>query len=331
MKKIVALMLSAVLTFSAAPGAFASDGGLKDENVEAFITGPGTAVQDAQPGTWYYEYARWSLELGLMDLTQRSFRPYEAATRTDLMNALYEYAKFLGKDVSIGKDTDISRFKDASEIKAGKTEAWRWAWGAGLILGAEEYLNPNKEMTREYLVFVLYRFASIIDTPTEEKADIKQFKDADKISWSYKEFQWAVGAGLIKGTSDSMLSPDDAAQRAQLASVLYRFNEKYGKEYYSESAVIELYGNTSTGYMWREGDYNKNIIDVSPLMYIADKPDLIGSGGTFGFSIKGVSEGTTTLTFKYLRPWEGEASSEATVTFSVKVKPDLKISIKAIG
>ena len=37
--------------------------------------------------------------------------------------------------------------------------------------------------------------------------------------------QWAVGTGLITGTSSTTLSPQDTATRAQVATILMRFCE----------------------------------------------------------------------------------------------------------
>ena len=40
---------------------------------------------------------------------------------------------------------------------------------------------------------------------------------------------WAVGAGLITGTSTTTLSPQDTATRAQVATILMRFCENIAK------------------------------------------------------------------------------------------------------
>lgn len=329
MKRIISLILTCLLALSLAVPAAAYS---SNENVQPYVVGEGTAIKDAQPGQWYYEYARWALSLGLFDLSGRSYLPETGATRTDLVSALYKYAVFLGLDISAGKDTNVLSYKDATEIKEGKYEAWQWACGAGLILGVQDYLRPNTQVTREYMIFLLYRFASMAGAATTEYKDIKNYKDASEIQLSNKEFEWAVGAGIIKGTTDSTLSPNETASRAQLAAVLYRYNSKFGKEHYVNSEIIELYGNPTTGYSWVVDKYDEKIINVSELMYIQDNTDLVGSGGTFGYSIKGVSEGTARLSFRYIRSWDSSDSKPVNyVTYEVKVKPDLTISVKAIG
>ena len=50
------------------------------------------------------------------------------------------------------------------------------------------------------------------------------FADADEISeYAMSSMNWAVGAGLINGKSESTLKPKDNATRAEAATILYRF------------------------------------------------------------------------------------------------------------
>ena len=39
---------------------------------------------------------------------------------------------------------------------------------------------------------------------------------------------WAVGNGIVSGTSDGRLNPTGTANRGQFAAFLYRFNQKTG-------------------------------------------------------------------------------------------------------
>jgi hypothetical protein len=56
--------------------------------------------------------------------------------------------------------------------------------------------------------------------------DMSSFTDAGKISgWALGALEWAVGSGLIKGTSETTISPQGTATRAQAAARLRRFIE----------------------------------------------------------------------------------------------------------
>ena len=57
-------------------------------------------------------------------------------------------------------------------------------------------------------------------------ATISDFSDADEISeYAADSFGWAFENGIVKGTSDSTLSPKNAASRAQVAAILMRYCE----------------------------------------------------------------------------------------------------------
>ena len=59
-------------------------------------------------------------------------------------------------------------------------------------------------------------------------ADIKKFKDVDKIAdYAKTAMQWASGSGLVKGKSGDLLDPQGTATRAEIAAMLHRFLEKY--------------------------------------------------------------------------------------------------------
>jgi len=74
----------------------------------------------------------------------------------------------------------------------------------------------------------------------------------------------------------------------------------------SESFVIELTSNPTTGYRW-EADFDDELISLDKSEYIPDLPELIGSGGVEKFTFTGLKAGTTEITMNYKRPWEDES------------------------
>ena len=60
---------------------------------------------------------------------------------------------------------------------------------------------------------------------TDAEGDISKYTDADDVDdWAIVAIKWANGVSLINGTSDTTLSPDDNATRAQVATVIMRFD-----------------------------------------------------------------------------------------------------------
>ena len=61
-------------------------------------------------------------------------------------------------------------------------------------------------------------------------ADISGYTDASSVSsWATDAMRWAVSAGLINGRTATTLAPQGNATRAEVASILMRFMQKYTK------------------------------------------------------------------------------------------------------
>jgi len=84
-------------------------------------------------------------------------------------------------------------------------------------------------ITREQIATILYRFAEfrrydVTISPSATSA----FLDAGQISsWAVDGMQWAVHHGLIQGTSAGLLNPRGTATRAQVATILMRFIQRF--------------------------------------------------------------------------------------------------------
>jgi len=74
---------------------------------------------------------------------------------------------------------------------------------------------------------IIYRIYQTAKQPAVAM-DLKfDYDDAFSVSeYAIPAFQWACGAGVINGTTESTLSPLGTATRAQFAVMLQRFCEK---------------------------------------------------------------------------------------------------------
>ena len=72
---------------------------------------------------------------------------------------------------------------------------------------------------------------------------------------------------------------------------------------------VDLYfpSNPTTGYSWEFSVADSDVLEVRD-QYFADSGDLgmTGAGGTHWFHFNGLREGTTSVTFRYVRAWEPE-------------------------
>ena len=83
-------------------------------------------------------------------------------------------------------------------------------------------------MRREQLAAILYRYAVYkgYNVSVGEDTNILSYDDfADLSEYAIPAMQWARGAGIVNGTSESTLTPQGEATRAQVAAMLMRFCE----------------------------------------------------------------------------------------------------------
>ena len=76
----------------------------------------------------------------------------------------------------------------------------------------------------------------------------------------------------------------------------------------NEICQIELVSNPSTGYSWKW--VNKEfitIVDSINWTYVAEAPELIGSGGKEIWEFRGVQTGIDTVKFEYSQSWDASS------------------------
>jgi hypothetical protein len=61
-----------------------------------------------------------------------------------------------------------------------------------------------------------------------EEFDLDDFADSNEISsWAEKYLLWTIYNALIQGTRDTMLNPDGTTTRAQAATILMRYVQRF--------------------------------------------------------------------------------------------------------
>ena len=199
---------------------------------------PFTDVADT---AWYADAVQYVYENGLMTgVSESEFAPDGTATRGQIVTILWRLA---GSPVV----NYAMRYADMDE-GAWYGEAVRWAASTGVVTGySESSFGPNDAITREQLAAILYRY---VKTQGQGFTGMWYFPlrydDAASISsWADEAMHWCVMKGLLNGTSETTLSPQLTATRAQLATILQRFCE-LPKDTASKSAAQTAYDRAST-------------------------------------------------------------------------------------
>ena len=108
------------------------------------------------------------------------------------------------------------------------TDAVAWAAENKIVEGYNGKFAPEDDVTREQIVTILYRYAQYkgIDTSEGEMKPLSDFDDTRYISdWAVSAFRWAVDAGIINGVGNRKISPKTDASRAQVATMLMRYDD----------------------------------------------------------------------------------------------------------
>lgn len=179
---------------------------------------------DLAAGAWYEDAVAYVYRHDLMSgFSEDTFGPNAALSRAQLCQILYNME---GRPAVTGSGS----FSDLAD-GAWYTDAVTWAASQGIVDGYGGGLfGPDDNITREQLASILYRYAQARgdDVSVGEDTNILSYSDAaDVAGYAVSAMQWACGAGVITGISESALAPRGEATRAQTAAMLMRFCEQY--------------------------------------------------------------------------------------------------------
>ncbi len=171
---------------------------------------------------WAKDYIKQAVEKGLFKgVSEMEFAPDKATTRAMFVTVLSRIDGVENGQFRTGKFTDVASDEWFATAVA-------WAEANGIVSGvSENKFAPNKDITREQMAAMLYRFAQYkgIDLGGEESVS---FNDEASISDYAKEAVEAMAkAGIISGRENGSFDPKAKATRAETASMLVRFTEKY--------------------------------------------------------------------------------------------------------
>lgn len=176
------------------------------------------SYNDVKAGDWYANAVNYVTLTGLMNGTGDGFSPNLAINRGMMVTVLYRMAG----------SPEVTAENPFTDVPADTwyTDAVIWASENGITAGTSETtFSPTNSLTREQLATFFYRFADFENPdPIEITGDLTGFTDADQVaSYATDAMKWAIGEGLISGTTETTLSPKATATRAQVATILMRY------------------------------------------------------------------------------------------------------------
>ncbi len=98
----------------------------------------------------------------------------------------------------------------------------------GLMQGiGNDHFNPTGATTRGMIVTILWRREESPDVPSDYP--VLWYTDV-KSSWYFDAVRWGSHEEVINGYGDGRFGPDDPITREQLATILYRYAAKMGRD-----------------------------------------------------------------------------------------------------
>lgn len=118
-----------------------------------------SSFSDVASDAYYKDAAAWAVANGITSgYGNGKFGPNDPITREQLAAFLYRYAKYKGRDVSVGEDTNILSYNDALTISEYAFPAMQWLCGEGIMQGSDGNLMPAGNATRAQIAALLHRF-----------------------------------------------------------------------------------------------------------------------------------------------------------------------------
>ena len=197
-KRIIALVLAAVLIFGIAPISFATENPFVDVRSDAY----------------YYDPVLWAVKNGITSgIDATHFGPTATCNRAQVVTFLWRANGCPEPEKANNPFTDVEpgRFYEKAVL---------WAVEKGITSGiSATAFGPNEGCTRAQVVTFLWRAAG---KPKPAKTD-NPFTDVTR-SYYYDAVLWAVGHDpqITSGTTKTLFSPDQTCMRGQIVTFLYR-------------------------------------------------------------------------------------------------------------
>ena len=184
---------------------------------------------DVAEDEWYYDAVAYNYYAGTMTgLKPDRFAPAETLVRA-------QFAAVLHKMNGAVEVEYTDKFSDVKENDWFKDPVL-WAAENAIVTGytdSKEF-GPNDVVTREQMATMMYRYAKNYKKyEVSEDGDYSSFPDAKNVQeFAQDAMKWAVKEGIITGKTingELCLDPQGSANRAECATIIQRFMEKYEK------------------------------------------------------------------------------------------------------
>ena len=178
----------------------------------------GICFEDVKESDWYYEAVNYVSSRGIMTgMSEKIFGPVLELKRAHFATLIYR----------MEGSPDVAYKEKFADVPQGEfySDAVIWANENGIINGYDDtgLFEPGRNISREELAVMLYRYANCRGLDTSNNEDLSAFPDKGKVNIYAKDaIAWAVEKGVITGDKGK-LNPQGKANRAECAAMIQRF------------------------------------------------------------------------------------------------------------
>ncbi len=178
---------------------------------------------DVSSNDWFAKGVLYVASKNIMSgIGNNRFAPEVKTTRAMFVTMIYRMEK--------EPKTELKSFSD---VGGGSwyEKAVSWTTKEGIAKGASaDTFMPGENISRQELVAMLYRYASYKKYSVDKKADLSGFADGNLVAdWAKDATGWAVANNLIKGKDGNKIDPSGYATRAEIATIIERFDSAFVK------------------------------------------------------------------------------------------------------
>lgn len=191
----------------------------------SFTVETGLPFTDVGSNDFYLQYVNFVYKHGMMEGfgNKYTFNGNGNVTRAQIVLILYR----------LSGSPSVSGVTKFSDVPANQwySAAVAWASNNNIVNGrSNSIFDPGTAVTRQELAAILYRYNNYRGLSNGNLSNLSQFTDRGYVqSYAKEAMQWAVGNGIISGTTNTTLSPNGTAIRYQAAAMLTRYCQNFLK------------------------------------------------------------------------------------------------------
>ncbi len=104
--------------------------------------------------SWYHAPVAWAFNNGVVKgYNATTFAPLDTLTKEQIITMIYRYEKLKGRAGAVS--VDLVSYSDGAEVSSWAAEAMTWAANKGIEIAQFGKINPQKEVTREELAYIV--------------------------------------------------------------------------------------------------------------------------------------------------------------------------------